>query len=357
MNSENFFDLVNMICSAKWAFTTRRVAQGDAVNLRRDVEEAKAGDLVLGRIHRIGSHKRIQLRDGRPSDLFQGDLIVAACGARYAADQFEGVAKISREGSDLLAGGGCLGKMRFRNARMKQPTRVMPIGILTDAAGVTINLDRYSLLPAMRPRDLLAVGVVGASMNAGKTDAVASLVYGLGQAGFRVAALKVTGTGAFGDFNAYIDAGADFAADFTDAGMVSTYQQPLHRIERAIDTLLGSAANVGCNAAVVEFADGVLQRETAALLRIPNIRKAFSGFLYATPDSLAALGGVHVLGQIGITPIALTGLISRSPLNVIEAESATGLPVLSREALRDPAQASSLLNAAMTQEARHRVAR
>jgi hypothetical protein len=343
MNSAYFFNPSDMIRNAKWSFTTRRVRQDNAVGLRRDVERAISGDLVLGRILRIGSHRRIQLRSGRPCDLYQGDLVVAACGARYASDQFEGVAKIHPQGTDLLAGGGCLGRMRLRNAKMKQPTRVLPIGLLTDATGATLNLDQYTLLPAIRPHASTAVAVVGASMNTGKTDAVASLVHGLRQAGFRVAALKVTGTGAFGDFNAYLDAGADFAADFTDAGMVSTYQQPLQRIERAMNTLLGAATNSGCNVAVVEFADGVLQQETAALLRNPQVRNAFSSLLYAVPDALAALGGCHALGQIGIRPIALTGLISQSPLNVREAESATGLPVLSREALRDPAQASSLL--------------
>lgn len=355
MKIEHIFKSINMILSAKWAFTTRRVRQKDAVDIRRDVELAKSGDLLLARVQRIGSHKRIQLRDGRPSVLFEGDLIVAACGARYASDQFEGVAQISLKGADLLAGGGCLGKVRIRNANMKQPTRVAPVGLLTDEAGVVLNLDRYKLPPAIPPHGLNAIGVIGASMNSGKTDAVASLVHGLKQASFRVAALKVTGTGAFGDFNAYVDAGADFTADFTDAGMVSTYLQPLRRIERGIDILLGTAAAFGCDIAVVEFADGLLQHETAALLRNPRVRKALNGFLYAVPDALAALGGCHALGQIGIAPLALTGLISRSPLNVLEAEAATGLAVISREALRDPAQASSLLNGSMQQEL-HRVA-
>ena len=350
MKTEPFFKSISMIHTAKWAFTTRRVSQNDAVDIRRDVECAKSGDLLLGRIQSIGSHQRIQLRDGRPSNLFIGDLIVAACGARYASDQFEGVAKISMEGADLLAGGGCLGKMRLRNAKMKLPTRVEPLGLLTDEAGVTLNLDRYKLPQAIRPRSLKAIAVIGASMNSGKTDAVSSLVHGLKQANFRVAALKVTGTGAYGDFNSYADAGSDFTADFTDAGMVSTYLQPLHRIERAIDILLGTAATEGCDIAVVEFADGVLQNETAALLRNQGVRKAFIGFLYAVPDSLAALGGCYALGQIGISPIALTGLISQSPLNILEAESATGLTVLSREALRDPAQASCLLNGTMQKE-------
>ena len=55
-----------------------------------------------------------------------------------------------------------------------------------------------------------------------------------------VAALKATGTGAFGDFNAYTDAGAGYVADFTDVGMVSTYRQPLSRIEAGLGIPSGS---------------------------------------------------------------------------------------------------------------------
>ncbi|WVJ71404.1 hypothetical protein FLP41_03630 (plasmid) [Paracoccus marcusii] len=64
-------------------------------------------------------------------------------------------------------------------------------------------------------------------MNSGKTLATAQLALGLRRAGYRVAALKGTGTGAFGDLNEYADTGAHLVADFTDAGMVTTYQEPL----------------------------------------------------------------------------------------------------------------------------------
>lgn len=341
---------------AKWAFSTRRVERGDAIRLRQDVEHAKPGDLVLARIERIGSHQRLQLSNGRPAELYLGDLIVAACGARYAADQFEGVAEIDRQGADLLAGGGCIGRMRLRNARMKQPTRVVPLGLVADRAGQVINLARYALPARERPRGLSAIAVVGASMNAGKTTAVAALVHGLRRAGYRVAAIKATGTGAFGDYNAYADAGAHCVADFTDTGMASTYLQPIERIERALDTLLATAHEAGCDVAVVEFADGVLQRETAALLRNPRVRSAFSGFVYAVPDSLAALGGCVALRELEIVPAALTGLICTSPLNMSEAEQATGLPVLSREQLADPTASAALLRSTGLQTATARAA-
>lgn len=344
MKATQLFNNIDAIQNAKWAFSTRRVNKKDAALLHQNVTSAKSGDLVLGQVQSIGSHKRIQLPDGRPSTLYEGDLIVAACGARYASDQFEGVAEIQQEGTDLLAGGGCLGRMRFRNDKVKRPTRISPIGLLTDNNGETLNLKRYGLPRAIPLHTLYTVALVGASMNSGKTDAVASLVHGFKGAGLKVAAIKLTGTGAFGDYNAYIDAGAHYTADFIDTGMVSTYQQPLLQILTAMDTLLSASARNGCDVAVVEIADGVLQQETAALLRSSHFRKVVNALLYAIPDSLSAVGGCHKLAEIGITPLALTGLISSSPLNVQEAEDATGLPVMSREVLRDPAQASSLFN-------------
>ncbi len=346
MKSEQTRMLQNTLQSAKWAFSTRRVQREDAQQFGQDLAQVSSGDLVLGRVLEVGAHPRLQLKDGRPSDLYSGDLIVVACGARYASDQFEGIAQLSEE-ADLLAGGGCLGQMRQRHARMKTPTRVQVMGLLQDAQGRALNLAQYAMpqLPASQGHGTLTViGVVGASMNAGKTSAVASLVHGLEAAGYRTAAIKATGTGAFGDWNAYHDAGASFVTDFTDAGMVSTYLQPIDRLELALQHLLGAAEQAACEVAVVEFADGVLQRETAALLALPALRERFAGFLYATPDALAALGGQQCLERLGIRPAALTGLISASPLNALEAQAATGLPVLSREALRDPAQAASLLH-------------
>ena len=344
-----------LLNDAKWAFATRRVQRSDAVDLDTRFDQARSGDLLLARVEQIGSHRRLQLIDGRPAGLYPGDLIVAAVGARYASDQFEGTANIDAVGADLLAGGGCIGKMRQRHANMKRPTRVVPVGLLTDHEGQVINLERYAMATSDALDDVPAIGVVGASMNAGKTTAVAALVHGLRRAGYRVAAIKATGTGAFGDYNAYVDAGAHHVGDFTDTGMVSTYLQPISRLEHSLDALLAAARQAGCEVAVVEFADGVLQRETAALLGRPAVRSRFAGFVYAVPDALAAMGGCQALGAIGITPAALTGLISASPLNVSEAEQATGLPVLSREALADPAPAGALLHA-VTPQARPRIA-
>ncbi|MCG8359249.1 MAG: hypothetical protein MI920_27100 [Kiloniellales bacterium] len=339
----------DMLARAKWAFATRRVMRDDAVRLADGLADAVSGDLVLGRVECIGSHKKIQLAEGRPSQLYVDDLVVLACGDRYAPDQFEGVAELDRQGSDMLAGGGVLGRMRRRHARMAPPTRVVPLGLLAGESGQVINAAGYALDRATRPVGLTVVTVVGASMNAGKTTAVAALAHGLSRAGHRVAAIKATGTGAFGDFNAYVDTGARYVADFTDAGMVSTYLQPLERIEAGLDTLLAHAAREGCNVAVVELADGLFQKETAHLLNKPRVRDGFAGVIFAAPDALAASGGCATLRAMGIEPAVLTGMVSCSPLGADEAEAATGVRVVTRESLCDADQADALLAQILSQ--------
>ncbi len=231
------------LAQAKWAFATRRVPREHAVCLSEALADAISGDLVLGRVERIGSQKRIQLAEGRNSTLYEGDLVVLACGNRYAPDQFEGLAELDPNGADLLAGGGVLGRMRHRHARMSAPTRMVPLGLVANKSGEVINLADYALQPAPRPEGLTVICAVGASMNSGKTTAVASLAHGLTRAGHWVAAIKATGTGAFGDFNAFVDTGANYVADFIDAGMVSTYRQPPDRIESGLNTLLAHAAS------------------------------------------------------------------------------------------------------------------
>lgn len=327
--------------SVKWCFASRRIDPALAAGIDPDVAAAKPGEIILGRIVSIGHHRRIQLPSGRPATLYPGDWVALPCGARYAPDQFEGVAEIDPQGCDMLAGGGCLGRMVHRNERIKPPTRVQPIGRVTDATGKVLDTRDF----ALPPRDaapIPALCVIGTAMNSGKTTATAALTHGLTLAGWKVAALKGTGTGAFGDFNDYVDAGAHYVADFSDVGMATTFLEPMTRISGGIHLLLGEAAHRGCDIAVMELADGIMQRETAALLDDPEMRDRFGGYVFACGDAIAAAGGVALLATLGIKPMALTGMVSCSPMATAEAEAATGVAVMTRRALLDPAEANAL---------------
>lgn len=331
-----------LVASAKWAFTTRRANKGDVAALSNEYDSAEAGDLVLCQILEIGHHKNIQLADRRNSASYPGDLVVLCLGDRYAPDQFLCRAELIEGPMQLAAGGGVVGIVEAAHQSIGKPTSVQPLGLLANAAGKVMSVKDYAL-PAKAPNsDVTVIGVFGASMNSGKTTAAASIAHGLQRAGYNVAGIKATGTGAFGDFNAFQDAGIP-VTDFTDAGMATTYKMPMERIERGFDTLVSTAAANGANMIIVEIADGVFQRETRTILSNSRIRDRLDGILFAAPDALGAFGGVTVLEQYGLSPFAISGMVSRSPLATAEAAEVTGLPILSREELWDQEIVSKLI--------------
>lgn len=329
---------------AKWAFTTRRVEKGDVQGLESDVSKAGSGDLVLAQIVTVGSHKRIQLATGRNSDSHVGDYVVLCCGARYAPDQFEGIAEVPVNKADLLAGGGVVGRMRKSHGRMSKPTQLKPIGLLTDANGQIINIQRYKVAGLAKHPSIPVIAVTGTAMNSGKTTSAFSLVNGLVKSNKKVAAIKVTGTGAFGDFNAFADAGADIVLDFTDAGMVTTYQQPLSRILNGALDLLNEAKNQGADVVVVELGDGILQNEAWELLTCQAFKNLVNGIIFAAPDALSAIAGISLMQNAGLDLIAVSGLLTRSPLLCEEYSRYQQVPVWTKQQLSDQAHASQLLN-------------
>ncbi|MFE8101463.1 DUF1611 domain-containing protein [Brenneria goodwinii] len=328
------------IARAKWAFSTRRIDPALVAGIDADVTAATAGQLILGRVVSIGQHQRIQLVVGRHATLYPGDLVVLPCGARYAPDQFEGVAEIAADGCDMLAGGGCLGRMVNRHERIKPPTRVQPLGRLTGAGGNVLDTADFALPRTAASVSVPVIAVLGTAMNSGKTTAAVALSRGLTLAGWRVASLKGTGTGSFGDFNEYVDTGVAFVADFTDAGMVTTFSEPLSRVLRGIEDLRAAAVCAGAEIVVLEIADGIFQQETAALIADPGFRSRLSGVIFACGDAVAASGGVAELARHGVKPFALTGMLSCSPMASAEAQAETGIDVLTKGQLLDPAEAN-----------------
>ena len=344
------------MAEAKWSFSTRRVDHKDAVSLTTDFGSTNPGDLILGRVMTIGQHGGIQLTSGRRSELFTGDLVVLPCAARYAPDQFEGIAEIDPKGADMLAGGGCLGKMRAKNELKRLPTQILPIGRLTNSAGKAVNVADYALPATTQPSTIPVIAVFGTAMNSGKTLATARLGYGLRQTGLRVATIKATGTGSFGDFNEYQDTGVHYIADFTDAGLATTYMVPLPQIKNGIERLLADAERHKCDVVIMEVADGLLQRESAALLADDEFRQRISAMVFACGDAVGAAGGVQELRRLGYEPDALTGMLSCSPMAVAEAQAATGIRVMTRGELSDPGEAMAILRRAIQSPADVRAA-
>jgi len=101
---------------------------------------------------------------------------------------------------DLVAGGGVASCTTRKHVKMKQPTRIEPLGLLARGDGTVLNLADFRIpVNASFRRPQCVIAVVGSSMNAGKTTTAGGLVHGLSRAGFQVGAAKITGTGSGGD--------------------------------------------------------------------------------------------------------------------------------------------------------------
>ncbi|RRJ83321.1 DUF1611 domain-containing protein [Aestuariirhabdus litorea] len=318
----------------KAAYSTRHLRLKDARYLLEGALEPAWGDLVLARIERIGQHTRIELGCGRRAHLHLGDEVLLCYGARYAPDQFEAVVPTTLGPCDMVAAGGVAAHCRLRHRSMKQPTRIAPIGLLADAQGERLNLQRYRLAePADAARRPPVYAVLGTMMNAGKTTTAAMLIRGFKQQGLRVGAAKVTGTGAGCDRWVMTDAGADRMIDFTDLGEPSTYGLPPQRIEQLLQQSVAYLSAEGMEVIVVEVADGLLQQETSALIESPLFHSTIDGLLFAASDAMGALAGVQLLQSKGLEPLAVSGAMTASPLATQEARELLEIPVATSDQL------------------------
>jgi len=325
----------------KWAYTTRNIDPARVLGLLPESGPPAAGDLVLARVDRLGQHSKLELTTSRRAEMFAGDEIAVVFGNRYAPDQFEAVVPDSLASCHLVAAGGVAARVLSRHHKMKRPTRITPLGLLTDAQGAPLNLAAFRLpqLATINKAPLVVV-VAGTAMNSGKTTACASLVKGFARKGLHVAAAKITGTGAGADYRALVDAGADPVFDFLDAGHVSTYRIERNDLVDIFMTIGGHLAAANPKIIVLEVADGLLQRETARLFQIPAFMNWADGVIFAANDALGAQAGVSWLAARQLPVIAITGVLTSSPLATREAASATGLPVFNTTSLAKPLVAS-----------------
>lgn len=353
------------LARAKAAYTTRFVSRLLATDtsgydlLTGPGVAPRPGDVVLARVEALGQHRMIEQPDGRRATLYPGDEILVAYGHRYAPDQFEAEVPADLGPADLVAAGGVASRTLSAHSKMSSPTRVAPLGLLADAGGV-VTLDRcapYSALvpsvpsvPSAASNGLRAaagrptvIGVVGTSMNSGKSTTAASIVRGLTAAGHRVAAGKITGTGAGGDPGMFTDAGAVRVLDFTDFGHASTYLLPHEHVAALLDAIVGELAAPGPDVVVVEVADGLFQSETARLTADPAFTAATDHVVFAATDALGAVAGRSVLSSRGVAVSAISGILTASPLAMRETRAAiTDVPVLSVADLSSP-QVATLL--------------
>jgi hypothetical protein len=292
------------------------------------------GDLVYGRIDYVGEHSSLENKHGRIHAITDGSRAVFVYGNRYAPDAFEGVVPERFErAADLLARSGMIGRMRVKNSSTKDPTKVEVLGYVVDESGHVVNTRDH---PVAKPAKSMIAGRrrsrmvlhVGTSMNSGKSTSAMASCWALSSMGHAVRASKVTGTASLKDILHMQDAGAERISDFSHLGYPSTYlleEADLLGIFRDLD---GKFANNPSKYWVVELADGILQRETAMLLRDESVRGRIHRLVFSASDAFGAIGGIRILREeFGLEPDAISGRCSSSPLMIRELHEWTKIPV------------------------------
>lgn len=99
----------------------------------------------------------------------------------------------------------------------------------------------------------------------------------------------------------------------------------------------------GVDAVVMEVADGLLYAETAGLIDAPRMRDLVDGTVFAAGDAAGALLGVRLLRERRTRLLAVSGVVTASPLAVHEAQTELDLPVYGPAELAEPEVARSLL--------------
>ena len=320
-----------MLPSAALCISRKQLRYYDRVDKNPEI-----GDLAYGTVKSLGFHSTLENKEGRIHAINDGSRSVFVFGTRYAPDAYEGILpeQLPRE-ADMLARSGIVGLVSRKNENIKDPTRVQIHGYICDKNGGVLNTRNFPLIkdPKQQTKTLRRaklILVVGTAMNSGKSLTAASICWALTAMGHKVRGCKVTGTASLKDILHMEDAGASPVADFTYFGYPSTYLLEQEKLLEIFDKLDLKYANNPGNYWVVEFADGILQRETAMLLATLQVKSRIHRLVFTAHDALGAIAGVDILrNKFGLAPHAISGLCSASPLAIDELNDFTDIPVVS----------------------------
>ncbi|OGQ80371.1 MAG: hypothetical protein A2289_17480 [Deltaproteobacteria bacterium RIFOXYA12_FULL_58_15] len=279
-----------------------------------------------------------QLEDvyGRLIPLRLGDIIAGTLGSRRALKGYAGsVPKNLQPGDEVqvLNLGGVLGQCEAIHPDLGPPFNAEVLGaILTfppagDRVGTPATISRNAIPQADTLESAVPiVFVAGSSMNSGKTVAATEIVRGLGRAGMRVGAVKLTGVSLRRDALSMLDAGATIGLTFNDAGVVST------NAEDALPTAYGLLNHIAKTARpdviVAELGDGILgEYGVATLLEDQTLMAHNAALVVCTTDQVGAWGAVTLLeSRFGLRPTLLSGPVTDNAVGCSYIVNNLGIP-------------------------------
>jgi len=281
----------------------------------------QVGDVAVFRIKKIGKHKNLVLHDNKQMRLYENDFFIGVFGNRYASDAFEGRVR-NLDKISMLTAAGMVGTVRYRNKNVKRSTKISFEGYLYDDKDDRINLKKrmFKKNSSMKNDTLKnLILVVGSGMNSGKTTTACKLIHQLSKKNLNVAGCKLTGSVSHRDKYGMLSAGSSIGLDFSDYGFPSTYLCSEDELMDLFYTMISDIKEkADPDVTIIEIADGILQRETAVLLKNRDIQNMTKGIIVASHDALSALYSVEQLQKLNYNILAVSGAITSSPLSCKE---------------------------------------
>lgn len=318
----------------KISSVTRNLRLQRSVTLTGEIE-VRHGAVIAGRIlNEKHVYNLLEDPHGRMSVLHKGDIVVGALGHRNALQGYEGIMPEKVAPGDtlhILNLGGVIGRAVSSNPDVGAPFELEVLGQVLSfqefgsRRGEPAHIGMGALAGRPGTGKVPVVYVMGTCMNAGKTAAGCALVRRFSQAGLRVGGAKLTGVALMRDILAMQDYGADYAYDFTDAGVACTLPATAPGVAR---TVFSELAAKGVDIIVAETGDGIMgEYGVQAILGDPELMAWGAAFILCANDPVGVEGGVRDLKQrYGIQVDVVAGPATDNRVGVRFIENSVGLP-------------------------------
>lgn len=287
----------------KIASSTRNARLKHEVFLSPELTAAEGYIIAARVLNEKSTYNTLELLSGRMSRLCRGDLIAGVLGMRNALRGYSGIVpKQVSVGDELqiLNLGGVCGICTSENPELGAPINIEVLGAVlhfpsfTERVGSPANimtgaLAQQKALLGAKPLIIIS----GTCMNAGKTRAACEIIKQLSHNGLKVAAAKLTGISLMRDTLEMLDYGAEYALNFTDAGIVCTKPENVLEVAKSIVHEL-SIKEPDC--IVLELGDGIMgEYGVMELLSDRELMSFVRAHVLAANDPVGAWGAVTYL--------------------------------------------------------------
>jgi len=288
------------------------------------ITQWKTGDYVACRVSAPPGTMHLEMRTGRLAEVAEGDIIIGALGMRHATLEATGTwEKVTENGKmHLLSAAGVMGKMTSISSFIPHLIELDYIGHVR-MDGAFKCMQDFVVETNSTEFNTPVVLVVGTSMSAGKTTTGKIILRQLKQAGLKVAAAKLTGTGRYRDILGMYDAGADGIVDFVDAGLPSSVV-PTSDYLPALDNVLSRIQQMNADIVVIEIGASPMEPYNGDHA-IHYIEKHVKFRVLCASDPYAVYG---VMKAFGSKPDLISGVATNTIGGVELITTLAGVPSL-----------------------------